>query len=516
MCAPLNRILLILALACGVPKTRAFSMLGAFDTWMVEEIGYQILGLDVGGPMNLGEEYRWNMPIITYGFDESFLNYFGQRGVEEVEKAIKIFNDLPPVSRMSPDLSEFPLDTRRMNYRANALFVYDLKSQALASLLESLGVGPAERFVWTLRSRVVINNIPVYTVIKRNFDPVTFNPSSYVNGVLYTYQIIQTLADPDVWEAVEFEVDPSLPSVTSVSAMNIWNGTILAAGIYATLSPGLFFTGLTRDDVGALRYIYRPDNYNVETLVTNALQAPLGTRRGNYVLGVDSRGKVNGWGAPPGVTNVLAGTNLPPVNVALRPGVDKITFVRVNYDSLVGAWVTMTNVFEDRYISNTVQRTQLIQRTLLVPDILFEAADLGINPPNGWPFFYAKGMSFTSQDALNGNTTLSGPGLIFPPQVISFSKLGEYLINTPGGGQTDGQPGRIWGAYDGSEAEPYIFPQGASIRALERLVLEGKLRDRGENPWLSPFIIVNASAQQGGTGGTGGTGGGFGGGGNTP
>ena len=47
-------------------------------------------GDDIGGPMNLGEEYRWNVPIITYGFDEAFLNFFGTNGVLEVEKAIAI------------------------------------------------------------------------------------------------------------------------------------------------------------------------------------------------------------------------------------------------------------------------------------------------------------------------------------------------------------------------------------------------------------------------------------------
>ena len=25
---------------------------------------------------NLGEEYRWNSPVLTYSYDESFLNYF--------------------------------------------------------------------------------------------------------------------------------------------------------------------------------------------------------------------------------------------------------------------------------------------------------------------------------------------------------------------------------------------------------------------------------------------------------
>ena len=30
---------------------------------------------------NLAEEYRWNSPVLTYSYDESFLNYFGSNGV---------------------------------------------------------------------------------------------------------------------------------------------------------------------------------------------------------------------------------------------------------------------------------------------------------------------------------------------------------------------------------------------------------------------------------------------------
>ena len=47
---------------------------------------------------NLGEEYRWNSPIITYNFDESFLNYFGSNGVVAVEKGIDILNSIPAAS----------------------------------------------------------------------------------------------------------------------------------------------------------------------------------------------------------------------------------------------------------------------------------------------------------------------------------------------------------------------------------------------------------------------------------
>jgi len=47
------------------------------------------------------ESYRWNIPIITYGFDSEFVEYFGQVGVAEIEKAIAILNALPPASKMS-------------------------------------------------------------------------------------------------------------------------------------------------------------------------------------------------------------------------------------------------------------------------------------------------------------------------------------------------------------------------------------------------------------------------------
>ena len=39
------------------------------------------MGKDVGGPMDINAEYRWNVPVITYGFDQSFLDYFGTNGV---------------------------------------------------------------------------------------------------------------------------------------------------------------------------------------------------------------------------------------------------------------------------------------------------------------------------------------------------------------------------------------------------------------------------------------------------
>lgn len=511
MRALLTRILLVLALAGVLPRAQAFSLLGAFDTWMTPEIGYQLGGLDlgigtfppdVGGPVNIGEEYRWNLPLITYGFDESFLNYFGAKGVEEVEKAIKIFNELPPASLMSSDLSEFPLDTRRFNHQATALFLYDLRSFTMSALMEVLGAAPAERYVWTLRSRVVIDNIPFYTTIRRNFDPAAWSqPSSYVNGVLYTYQILQTITTP-TWEAVEFDVDPSVPSVSSVSAFMAINGGIFASGYTTLTTPGLFYTSLTRDDVGALRYLYRPSNYNVETLATNVVQASPGMASGTYLIGGSTgSGSSNPWGAPSGFTNAV-GTNLAAVNVALRPGVDKINFVRANYDSEFGAWIAITNVYQDQYITNYTLRSQSVQRALAAPDVLFSAADLGIGVTS--PVMFRRTIPLVNLDAQNGSETLAGPGLIQPPVTITFSKVGQFLINVPAGGQSDAAQGYFWGSFDGTTAAPVLYPVGANIQDLERLVLSGSMSDSSQTPWLSPFITVTATGTTSTTG-TGGT-----------
>jgi hypothetical protein len=480
----LRNVWLGVFLAGSVQQAGAFALHGQWEGWMTPNEGYQ-LPFDVGGPMNLGEEYRWNLPLITYGFDESFLNYFGPKGVAEVEKALKVLMDLPLCSQMSEQLKEFPLDTRRFNHRARALYLFDLKSFVLGAMLEELGVAPAERYVWTLRSRVLINNIPVSIVMKRNFEPVyPYAPSAYVNGTLYTYLILQTWATPVAYEAVEFEVDPSLPSVSSVSAACMWGGngnrSFGATGIFVNNEPGLFYTGLTRDDVGAIRYLYRPQNVNVEVLATNAVLAPVGSMPGNYIL---ETGTGSPWSVP-GATNI-GGTNVPPVVQALRPGVDRLSFVRVNFDSIVGGWNVVTNRYVDSYITNSTRRTQQLERALATPDILFCAGDLGIDF-NGLPYYYWRTIAWVNNDAINGVWALGGPGQISPPITMTFSKIGQHLVNIGDGGEVDAFPGFWWGSYDGTTNEPVVYPAGARIRDLERLVMSGAL-DKGPNPWQVPY-----------------------------
>ncbi|MCX7723579.1 MAG: hypothetical protein N2379_11080, partial [Verrucomicrobiae bacterium] len=166
------------ACACGA---YGFSLLGPLLEWQTAELNYNVeeVGVDIGGPMNLGDEYRWNVKTIYVGIHPAFAAYFGAKGTAAVVEAIAMLNALPPVSKISPDLSEFPTYTRHVNYRAQALGLLDLRSHVLGGIIEALGLACPERYVWTPRAREAFDTFTNYWIIMRNFDPVTWSPSKY-------------------------------------------------------------------------------------------------------------------------------------------------------------------------------------------------------------------------------------------------------------------------------------------------------------------------------------------------
>src|SRR5467141_3173844 len=86
----------------------AFALLGPYAPWMQRSIGFR-LDSDIGGPMTPDDSYRWNVPVLNYGFDQQFIEYFGESRVAAVEEGIAILNDLPPASEL--DLDSFPFST---------------------------------------------------------------------------------------------------------------------------------------------------------------------------------------------------------------------------------------------------------------------------------------------------------------------------------------------------------------------------------------------------------------------
>jgi hypothetical protein len=56
---------LLLALFSMPFQASAFSLLGPFQPWQTPELGFNVFNTELGGPAELGQEFRWNTPIIT-------------------------------------------------------------------------------------------------------------------------------------------------------------------------------------------------------------------------------------------------------------------------------------------------------------------------------------------------------------------------------------------------------------------------------------------------------------------
>ena len=104
-------------LAAGVLRSAsAFTLMGPTETWQVGDIGYNgpVIWVynGVESPHNLGEEFRWNIPVMYYAIDQSFSDYFGAKGEAEIDAAFAMFNGVMSngVSSWTADLSEFPLE----------------------------------------------------------------------------------------------------------------------------------------------------------------------------------------------------------------------------------------------------------------------------------------------------------------------------------------------------------------------------------------------------------------------
>ena len=476
MCRMISRLLLLFLLVATLPTARGFSLLGNFASWQTTGIGYNSLNTDLGGPMGLGEQYRWVEPTIYYAFDQSFLNYFGTKGITAINAAMKILNDLPPASTMSINLTEFPLDTIRFNPTAATLGILDIKSVALEYLMEELGLAKPERFTWTLRSRTVRDfggvSTTNYTIINRNFDPVTLLPSAYVNSTLYTYSVFE-FTQPDFADAVDFvsSANTSIFQRLSVAGFGISGGGGTAGGsANSVASLGSYYIGLTRDDAGGLRYLLKPSRYAVETLPPNSTVVANGTVNvgsGNVNLAWLPVGTIPGGGTGTGV-----GGPIVPVNTALRGGKNKLRFVRANYDSLLGtAFLSQTNNYSDPYVSNSRLITQTVRRVANQPDILFTAEDLGTFGNTGTPVYNVRTGNLISNDGINGQTTQPGPGVIQGTIRIGFTTTLPFFLagNAFIGIGSSG----VWGYFDGSDTPPVVFPDSISLQDLENLVLQG-------------------------------------------
>jgi hypothetical protein len=418
----LRAMLTLCACALALPGTRleAFSLLGPYEAWMQTSNCFRLLLTplydkpgDVGGPMCISNGYRWNVPVVTYGFDRSFINFFGTNGVAAVEGAIQIINDLPPAS--SVVLTNYSGDSQLINYEAQAESLYDLQSVTLSLLLEQLGLASPTRFAYVLRSWSNGPDGPEsISVTMRNYDPETLLPTAWVNRDSYVYEI---------WSGWAINLDEA-------EALTYAQGTIdplYTAVADNRLDVGGFYAGLTADDVGGLCYLFSTSNVNYETLL-------------------------------PGVSRIDTNADLL-VNGALRPGIDKITFLQHSSGTNPWDFLPMTNLYTDTYITNGSVMQQQVQRVVNQPDFLFCAGDAGTEYPALFPFARSGTSNWINNAPLNGNPAGAGPGVIQPPVRITLDKLGQILGTFGSGLQENNYDASIfWGTYDGSTNPPVIYP----------------------------------------------------------
>ena len=473
MCRSIKISLVVLFCLTAVTKAFSFALLGPPASWQTAEFFGP--GRTSEAPMNLGEEYRWNVPVITYAFDPTFLNYFGTNGIVEVEAAIKIMNDLPPTSQMSDAyLSSLPFNTTEVNFQASALSMLDLKSEALEELVRYQGLAAAVNFTWTMRARTVTGNpaITNWLVIMRNFDPITFQPTNVVNGNAYLYTILDNNNSSPQRDAVEVG-----PFPTSLSDLP------------ATL--GGYFVGLTFDDVGGIRYLYRTNNFNVETLLgnvtlatvsaTNVTSTPRLVSPWDPLIVVTNVATNIVVGVPTLVTNTIIAT-------AIRGGINKVTFKRVNYDALLGQTIQpVTNFYTDKIAISTNGFTRFInqslQRPIGTPDIVFSAADIGTDPA-GLPFISTITTTggWINNSGLNrnggGGGINAGPGVITPGNFLVFNNIGPYYYHSGGADMSGPNPidfGFVWGSFDGVSIKA-VYPEylNLSTSDLEQMYLQSQ------------------------------------------
>ena len=405
--------LMLITFVAFAPRVRAFALLGPYADWMVATNGYDH-GYDIGGPMDINEEYRWDVPVVTYAFDQSFVDYFGSNGVAAVESAIQILNDLPRSSDIV--LSNFPPDTRGINFRSGGR--YDLKSTALALLVEQMGLTQPVRNILDLRDWSP-------DVIQRNFDPETLAASKVVNGITYDGTLYTNGGLHDI---VEFPLDAQASPNSAVADAFSY--------MYVGLPGGDFYSGLTSDDAGGFRYLLNATNVNWESLPKDVLFT----------------------GKERNANKRLRG--------AWRPGVEKITFVPQPVNKR-GKFKTAILDFTAYYVTNGVTVPQPARRVVSRPDILFSAAETFQSDSNS-PMFLRTGTSkWVNNAKANGNTNGAGPGVIIPPIKITFDKGGLGIYTGDGYNYS---AGRSWASFDASTNPPVLYPQNTGqVHMLVRL-----------------------------------------------
>ena len=372
----------------------------------------------MGWPVTVKEFYRWQYPELTYSFDSTFIRYFGTNGMQAVHNAFEVLNDyFEPQDKAYSGVSSLNLraeyDKRHASWRynpsADAANVTDIESMVLGLLVNQMGLGNPHRYCFVIRD---INNLTATTadfhIEVRNYDPYTYRPTSWINGVNYSYFIMSSgpLAPGVVvrFDAFEYSVFHEPEEFSAVAGIRDsitftgqtpWAGGLIQPTVFRNW--GIFFTpddpltkpqpenyqsrlrtqprhALTLDDAGGLRYLYRTNNVVWEALAPDINLVKLADMNPRTIPKPNTQlMTLPGFAQWPNQSRTIApaaGAGIAPartplrptqvrpnvttiVRLALRGGIDKIQFRHQAFDSLLGnAFEPHTTMWADTFITN--------------------------------------------------------------------------------------------------------------------------------------------------------------------
>jgi len=170
----------------------------------------------------------------------------------------------------------------------------------------------------------------------------------------------------------------------------------------------------------------------------------------------------------------------------LRRGVERVGFVRANFDSLVGQFFApQTNFYTMQMITNSQEHTEYYQRVITAPDILLDARDLAVGPVqiNTFDGTVQRTINF-DQSLVQAGTR--GPGVIAGRTTLTYNKVGAIFNNGPftetngflngpilisSVNQTSAVVGLQWASYDASTNTPVLYPSGSSLLDLANAIV---------------------------------------------
>jgi hypothetical protein len=158
-------------------------------------------------------------------------------------------------------------------------------------------------------------------------------------------------------------------------------------------------------------------------------------------------------------------------SIALRQGIEKVTFIRREYDSWLGQFFApVTNNYVLNAVTNGTVIPQQVQRIVTAPDILFSASDL----TGGFPSIPTVVRTAPNFDLTGEQPTLAGPGVIRGPVTYQFNKVGPVYLNGTYPLFVD-EAGALlnfmWASFDATTNAPVLYPNSLSIANLENQVL---------------------------------------------